>query len=272
RDVPEGWRARPPAVRRQRQAVFARLPGARFNLHLGEGDLALFDRLSALPRLGDRFEVHEGVHSGNARARLFLPARPPGRADGELARLVVGRGEIARYRLRWAGAWLDLSPGALDRSAGHYANLGRPEWHRREKVVVRRTGDHLVAAHDPDGLYVSNNLFVVLPRDPRAAGELPALVALLNSALLTWCFRAQVPRVGRLFAELKIQHLSALPLPPPEAFTPGAAAALARLARRRARCEPGDPAAARLEAAIDEAVASLYRLTGDERRLIALDR
>ena len=269
--LPADWQARPPAARRQRQAVFAGLPGARFNLHLSPADLALLERLAALPRLGDRYEVHEGVHSGNARAKLFLPARPAGRADDEVAPLIVGRGEVARYRLRWAGRWIDLSPAALDRAAGDYANLGRAAWHRRPKIVVRRTGDHLVAAHDPDGLHVSNNLFVVLPREARGGGHggaaaERAMVAVLNSALLTWCFRAQVPRVGKLFAELKIQHLAALPLPPEPAWTAAAVRRLDRLARRRASC--GADEAAALDAAIDGEVAGLYRLTAAERRLV----
>jgi len=255
--LPEDWRARQPRTRRQRQDVFARLPGRRFNLHLATGDLALLDRLAGYPALGARFEIHEGVHSGNARRKLFLPARPP----GPCAPIVVGRGEVARYRIEWAGAWLDRAPGALDRAAGDYANLGRPEWHLCPKIVVRRTGDHLVAAWDERGVYVSNNLFVVLPRQPSSAAEQRALVAVLNSALLTWCFRAQVPRVGRLFAELKIQHLAALPVP---RFTPATIRRLDLLCRERAAA--GDPTS--IDRAIDDAVADLYRLSAADRRRV----
>jgi len=255
--LPDSWRSRPPRSRRQAQAVFARLPGRRFNLHLDAGDLALLDRLAAHPRLGDRFEIHEGVHSGNARKKLFLAARPP----GPCAPIVVGRAEVARYAVRWAGGWLDRSPAVLDRAAGDYANLGRPEWHLRPKILVRRTGDHLVAAFDEQGLYVSNNLFVVLPRDAgMSAAEERAVVAVLNSALLTWCFRAQVPRVGRLFAELKIQHLAALPLPP---LSRAEVRRLDRLACQRAAGEAGP-----VDRAIDDAVAALYGLSAADRRRV----
>lgn len=245
--LPVDWRARPPATRRRRQAVFARLPGKRFNLHLDPGDLAMLDRLARFPRLGDRFEIHEGIHTGNARRKLFRPERPA----GPCAPVVVGRGEVARYRIEWAGTWLDRAPDALDRAAGDYANLGRPEWHLRPKIVVRRTGDHLVAAWDAEGLYVSNNLFVVLPRAAMPAAEQRAVVAVLNSALLTWCFRAQVPRVGRLFAEVKIQHLAALPLAPLDGER---VRRLDRLAGRRD------------EGAIDALVADLYGLSAADRR------
>ncbi|HEU5056781.1 MAG TPA: N-6 DNA methylase, partial [Kofleriaceae bacterium] len=57
--LPARGRAAPPPTRRQAQAVFARLPGRRFNLHLDPGDLALLDRLARFPALGDRFEIHE---------------------------------------------------------------------------------------------------------------------------------------------------------------------------------------------------------------------
>jgi adenine-specific DNA-methyltransferase len=260
--LPTDWRRSPPATRRQTQSVFARLPGACFNLHLGRADLDLLDRLAELPTMGDRFEIHEGVHSGNARARLFRPERPP----GETAPLLLGRGEVRRYKIDWAGSWIDLSPGAIDRSAGHYANLGRPEWHCSPKILVRRTGDHLVAAHEPRGLYASNNLFLVLPRAAAKPSVLRATVAVLNSRLLTWCFRARVPRVGRLFAELKIHHLAALPHPAEGRWTARAIADLDELARRRARAERGSAAAALADQAIDERVEELYGLTPGERR------
>jgi adenine-specific DNA-methyltransferase len=261
--LPPDWRRSPPGRESQAQSVFGRLPGRCFNLHLREPDLALLDRLAGLPTIGERFEIHEGVHSGNARERLFLPGRPP----GESAPLLVGRREVRRYAVEWAGAWIDLSPGALDRAAGHYANVGRPEWHRRAKILVRRTGDHLVAAHEPSGLYASNNLFLVLPREELAPAALRATVALLNSRLLTWCFRARVPRVGRLFAELKIHHLAALPHPPEPGWT-AAIPELDRLARRRQRAE-GSTAAAAIERDIDERVEELYELSPTERRLVS---
>ncbi|HTM23075.1 MAG TPA: TaqI-like C-terminal specificity domain-containing protein, partial [Kofleriaceae bacterium] len=105
-------------------------------------------------------------------------------------------------------------PAAIDRRAGGYANLGRPAWHAAAKLLVRRTGDRVIAAYDGDGRHASNNLFLVLRRPGTSLAELRGLEALLNSRLSTWFFRAIQPRTGRLFAELKIKHLSAFPLPP----------------------------------------------------------
>ena len=208
REVPAGWRDTRPPIGARRQSVFARLPGAKLNLYASSADLDRVDRLRDRPRLGDRFEIHEGVHTGNCRRRLFCRAPAP-----PCAKLIHGGPELSRYRIRWGGRYLALDPDAVDRAAGEYANLGRLEWHAAKKIAVRRTGDRVVAAFDRRGYWFSNNAFVAVPRRPMSDDEIAAHVALLNSDLLTWYFRTVQPRVGRLFAELKIQHLADFPLP-----------------------------------------------------------
>jgi adenine-specific DNA-methyltransferase len=232
--VPARWRSEPPPERSVPQAMFEGLPGRRFNLHLDEGDASLLARLAALPRFGDDFAIHEGVHSGNRRGALFRDRCP----DGAGAPLVVGKDELRPFRLTWAGRWIDLDPDVIDRPGGGYANLGRPEWFGAGKLVVRRTGDRVVAARDRAGRYVSNNAFVALPRAQLSDDEVDAWLGLLNAGFATWWYRAQVPRIGRAFAELKIRELAALPRPPDAAWR-AIVPALAVLARAL-EDDPGD--------------------------------
>jgi hypothetical protein len=198
--LPKDWRADLPTRHRQVQAVFRELPGHKFNLYLRDEALALYRRLRSHERLGKRLEMHEGVHTGNSRTKLFVERK----RNKHCVPLVLGRKELGPYQLSWAGRWLDSNPNLLDRGAGEYANLGRAEWHAREKIVVRRTGDRVMAAFDPEGLYVSNNMFVLLA-PACASGSASqdeqfqrALVAMLNSRFMTWYFRAIQPRVGAL--------------------------------------------------------------------------
>ncbi|HTM22922.1 MAG TPA: N-6 DNA methylase, partial [Kofleriaceae bacterium] len=100
--LPPGWRGEPPPTRSVAQATFAELDEHRFNLYLDEPALARLRHLSARPRLGDRFEVHEGVHSGNARARLFLPAR----RGHHCVPLIAAGDEVTPFRIDWGGTWL----------------------------------------------------------------------------------------------------------------------------------------------------------------------
>ncbi len=203
------------------QVEFLANPRLAFNLFLTPEKRAALRELQAYPTLGDYFEVHEGVHSGNIREELFVDTR----LDESCRELYFGRDEIAPYRLRWNGRYLRLAAVPTTRSRQRYANVGQPDWHEREKVLVRRTGDHVLAAVDSEGRYASNNFFLVLPSKPCPL-DVYGLAALLNSRFMTWFFRTIEPRRGRVFAELKIKHLSIFPLP-------RASAELNRLGRRR---------------------------------------
>lgn len=259
------WQHTPLATHTQEQAVFRELPGHKFNLYLHGDALDLYRRLRDLPRLGEQFEMHEGVHTGNARSRLFMSEKGAGPAR----KLIVGGGEMAAHRLRWQGRWLNLDPQAIDRSAGHYANLGRPEWHGRNKIVVRRTGDRVLAAFDSQGFYVSNNLFVLLDSTTRPTARAAkqyrlAIVALLNSRFMTWYFRAIQPRRGRLFAELKLVHMRDFPLPAPARWAEVEAelASHASTARRKG--------AAAVAEQVNALVERAYEISPREREVIRL--
>ena len=76
--------------------------------------------------------------------------------------------------------------------------------------MIRRTGDHIVSTFDADNYFCSNNLFVGIQKDSNY--DLKYISALLNSRLITWFFQAIQPRVGKLFAELKINHLYQFPI------------------------------------------------------------
>lgn len=194
------------------QRDFRANPRQTFNLHLTPDKRRVLESLAAHPRLGDCFEIHEGVHSGNIRARLFVDSP----LDDSCRELLFGRDEIAPYRLAWNGRFVRLGAVPARRGGRAYANAGQPRWFEREKLLVRRTGDHVLAAVERNGRYASNNFFVVFPRHGAVTlPDLDALCALLNSRFMTWYFRAIEPRQGRVFAELKIKHLRDFPLPLP---------------------------------------------------------
>jgi hypothetical protein len=244
------------------QSRLCRPPAYVFNLHLDDARQDRLDRFKTCPRLGNYFEVHEGVHSGNVRGELFVD-RP---LDATCRELFFGRDELRPYALRWAGSFIRLSALPAHKALGRYANPGRPHWFAQAKVLVRRTGDRVLAAVDESGRYASNNFFVVFPRR-RCALDLHGLVALLNSHFMTWYFRAVVPRQGRAFAELKIHHLGQFPLPLGSGQH-GNCGELNRLGRQRsACCGRGQGAAEQevtlaLDRAIDAAVGQLFGIDG----------
>jgi hypothetical protein len=89
--------------------------------------------------------------------------------------------------------------------------LGRGEYFINNKLLVRRTGDKIIATVDDLKYIVSNNFFVLYDKESSGYG-LKAILAVLNSQLGTWYFNAIQPRKGKLFAEIKINHLNQIPI------------------------------------------------------------
>lgn len=234
-----------------RQADFARNSRCAFNLLLTDQKRAYLDRLASFPRLGDFFEVHEGIHSGNIRSELFVDDR----VDGSCRELLFGRDELRPYVLRWNGRFVRLSALPETRTRERYANLGQMSWYEQEKILVRRTGDRITAALDPHHRFASNNFFVIIAKRAHPL-SMHGLCALLNSSLMTWLFRTVEPRKGRAFAEVKIKHLTAFPIPEAERRT--ACAALDDLGAERSAA--AGQRAGELDARIDAAVHAIFDL------------
>src|SRR5262249_20106684 len=134
------------------------------------------------------------------------------RLDNSCRELLFGRDEIIPYELRWQGRYIRLNAVPERKTSQRYANTGQPEWHERDKLLVRRTGDRVLAALDRKGRYASNTFFLVFAKRSCPL-NLDGLCALLNSKFMTWYFRTIEPRQGKAFAELKIKHLVTFPLP-----------------------------------------------------------
>ena len=191
-----------------RQEDFWANPRLTFNLHLTQEKRKAIKSLQKYPAMGDFFEIHEGVHSGNIRAQLFVSEK----TDSSCRPVIVKGREISPYRLDWDGTYIRIDAVPPRKTPKAYANLGKRSWHEQDKLLVQRTGDRIIAAVDREKRFSSNNFFIIFPKRCSAL-ELDGLCAMLNSSPMTWLFRTIEPREGRAFAELKIKHLEQFPLP-----------------------------------------------------------
>ncbi|MDR0521706.1 MAG: N-6 DNA methylase [Planctomycetaceae bacterium] len=192
-------------TRKMSQNVFRQLQGSKFNILLTEETLPLLQKWRQLRTFKEFFTVHEGIHTGNARELLFVPKK----TDKHCRKLIFGRDEVQRYRLQWGGQWVHYTKDDFGKK--QYANLGRKEFFETPKLIIRRTGDFVLACIDEENYYVSNNVFICLPKENSI--DLYFFLGLLNSSLITWYYRNAHPQVGQLFPEIKINLINDFPVP-----------------------------------------------------------
>lgn len=79
------------------------------------------------------------------------------------------------------------------------------------KIVMRQTGDRLVAAVDRQKLICMNNLHVLTP--VKGGVAMWAILGLLNSNVLNWYYQYLNPEMGEALAEVKKTNVERLPIP-----------------------------------------------------------
>ncbi|MDP2638675.1 MAG: TaqI-like C-terminal specificity domain-containing protein [Candidatus Azambacteria bacterium] len=192
-----------------KQKLFLENTNYKFNIHFDDDTLDLKKKLDEQSvKLGDVLEIHEGIHSGNIRAKLFLDVA----ISKNCQKLLFKGVEVERYFEHWAGKFVNYDKSIIDKNNKEYANFGKMEYFKNEKILVRRTGDKIIATIDKDGYFTSNNFFVLYPKNQLKKINLKYILAILNSNLGTWYFTAIQPRKGKLFAEIKINHLAEIPI------------------------------------------------------------
>jgi hypothetical protein len=185
------------------QSTYAELADNR--ILLNASGLGLMQRLKMCStQLGELAILYNGIKTGN-NAR-FLTTE----ATGSEHRKVIRGRDINRYHLAWGGIYVFFDKDQL------WSNTNSEMFEANPKIVVRQTGDSLVAALDRQAHYTMDTTHLVIPLSYSAK----YVLACLNSKLLDWYHQQQVPEEGRTFAEVKIVNLTKLPIRNIDFITP----------------------------------------------------
>jgi adenine-specific DNA-methyltransferase len=255
-----------------RQSYFEGMAFNRFRLFFDAAAKALVEKIeSRSVAAGQLVSVHTGVRSKVGQKTIVSTRRegPTWRAG-----LISGR-EIERYAVHYAGHAIDIDPGRLW-AGGWDVNIVR-----QNKLLLRQTGDSLVAAFDGNGYYHLNNLHSIVP-SPGTRYDLRYILALLNSRLLNYYYHLVSLEVGRAMAQTDIEAIEKLPIRRIDFDDPADVARHDRLvslveemlylhAERAgaSRCEEEEDVERRIERLdrqIDALVCELYGVAEDEIR------
>lgn len=112
--------------------------------------------------------------------------------------------DIQKYRVSWKGSnWIKY--GAWLAEPRLSANFGA-----ERKIVIRQTGDSLIAALDKEQFVCMNNLHVLTLKD--SALSLEYILAIVNSKLMDYYHSLLNPEKGEALAEVKKENLEKLPI------------------------------------------------------------
>ncbi len=220
-------------------------PLQRFRLVLDRETQQFLQQMATGSTLGDWLVTYSGLIARQGQASIVLPPDGPS-CTGPVGRLLRSGREVDRYRVEWAGARVCLDP-ALIKSGGNRRFYEQP------KLLLRQTADSLRAAYDDSGLYCLNNIHLLTPALPDT--NIRALLGLINSGPLARYYQALTMETGRLYAQVDLDLLESLPIPPLAAET---SAVLEELVRTRESAAPEETA--QLEGRIDSLVERLYGL------------
>lgn len=242
----------------------------------GDGCVDLLHRLTgqypALGTLSAFYRVRDGGINYNraaiARRSLYVAPAPDDPRDCPRYR---GR-DFARYTPVVRGGWLrhDVERTLLP---GERFSLSQALRRLPEKIVLRQTADRLVATLDTTRMAMGRSVIAITAE---ADVSLQALLACLNSRLLTLLYRTLAGEEGRILPQVKVGRIHQLPVPPvcrepPVTGDAGGGAdrdAWNQLHDLAGQLLNNGGPDERIEAAVDRVVYTLYRLTPDEIALV----
>ncbi|MEO5824679.1 MAG: TaqI-like C-terminal specificity domain-containing protein [Gemmatimonadales bacterium] len=244
-----------------------------FDISLTPDSEAVKDQMRKGPRIGDLYAVQFGLKTGDDTKFLHR------QAGAHVEDRPLLRGEnVKRYACLYDGEYVWYVPEAMRRHR-NTARPGEPTRFEQPKVLVKDTSKEFACAFDSDSYYVKDVL-IVSHASGRAAPDLRALAAVINSKALRFYYRTTFPTL-----HVQSEELGSLPLPVGMAPGNGGEAhvnVLAGLvdamqvavgkqagARTHADADFYQAKCAELDARMEEIVMTLYGLSATHRAIVA---
>jgi hypothetical protein len=250
------------------QKQWADLDGEPINVLQPTGLGELINKLQAHEKLDLICKITQGskpfqVGKGNPKQTRKIVEEKPYvseiKIDDTFRPLLRGK-LMNRYTILWdENYWISLGDWLAE---PRYS----ADYDAQSKIIIRQTGDSLVATLDKSQFVVRDNLYTIVSK--RADIGLHAILGVLNSRCLNWYYQNVLnPEQGEALAQVKRGHLARLPIP---AATPAQQSEIEALVEQILVLKKENPDAdvSVLEAEIDQLVYKLYDLTPEEVAIV----
>ncbi|HEY9868325.1 MAG TPA: N-6 DNA methylase, partial [Candidatus Obscuribacterales bacterium] len=233
----------------------------RFQLIFSDMERDLICAVSGLPALKTVLRGHTGMRSLTGQASI-VAKHPTG--DGWQKGISSGS-RVIRHKVLWDGTWLNVEPRLLFGGGFDRQVVGNP------KLLVRQTADRIVAAYDGSGLYHLNNVHSFSPEKAEFGDRtlLWYLDGLMNSSFWLFLYQLRARECKRALAQIDIEMVESMPLPPICPDKASCVATLAKVACALTEVEAdagknGQALLGSIDRAIDRLVYDLYGLTAQQ--------
>ena len=176
----------------------------RFQVVFTNDDAQLLARCRKLTRLADYAAGHTGIRARAGQRSIT--------ADSKLSekhqRALISGASIGQHSITWDNKWLNIDRTLLF-GGGFDANVIQ-----NPKILMRQTGDRIIAAVDTDGLYHLNNIHsFTLRSDQFDSSWIYFLCGLMNSALWLRVYQLRSREGKRALAQIDIEMIESMPMP-----------------------------------------------------------
>ncbi len=149
----------------------------------------------------DRFvSIHTGIRPRGDRKQVISDSK----LGSSWQRGLVSSAEVSRYALRYAGHFINIEPKLL------WSGGWNPTIVSSQKLLLRRTGDSLIATYDDQAFYHLDNIHSVVSKISDT--HLKYILAIINSELMNRYYHLISLELGRVMAQLDIETIEKLPI------------------------------------------------------------
>ncbi len=222
---------------------------SRFRLVFNAIDQKLCGLIDSLSPLSTEFQGRTGIRALSGQSSIV--ANEPRGTNWR--RGIKSGSSVQPYVVTWSDVWLHIDASLLYKGGFDSRVIERP------KILVRQTGDRLIAAYDASSLYHLNNVHSLSPRRPTSNLSLHYIDGLLNSSFWLYLYRLKTREQGRALAQIDIETLESMPLPNRNRCIEDQISALTQLYRSLDLSSQAD-IQKRIQNAIDKLVYDIYEL------------
>lgn len=227
-----------------------------FDISLGLKDIGVFNKLNSLAKLGDICFIRQCIKTGNDPEYVV-------KSDHKLGepwkRALRGKG-IARYAVVEDDLYLKYGNWLA-------RNWKNKSFYETPKIVIRETGNRIIATIDLDNRYLLSSLYSVYLKRRFEVEELKPLLGILNSKFATYYIhKVAFEFTEGAFTKIRTNQLARLPIP-------DLSSEIAKKLSRNIDMildlkgqKDGDKGS--IENEIDRLVYRLYRLTEEEIKIV----